>query len=74
MKCKTDYKCLKYPELNSAGISMWCVSLCVCVCVCAVSYTHLDVYKRQFQLFLQQTYNFTDTLVKDVLWQYKHSG
>ena len=20
---------------------------CVCVCVCAVSYTHLDVYKRQ---------------------------
>ena len=21
--------------------------LCVCVCVCAVSYTHLDVYKRQ---------------------------
>ena len=23
----------------------WCV--CVCVCVCAVSYTHLDVYKRQ---------------------------
>ena len=21
--------------------------VCVCVCVCAVSYTHLDVYKRQ---------------------------
>ena len=21
--------------------------MCVCVCVCAVSYTHLDVYKRQ---------------------------
>ena len=21
----------------------------VCVCVCAVSYTHLDVYKRQSQ-------------------------
>ena len=24
-----------------------CVCVCVCVCVCAVSYTHLDVYKRQ---------------------------
>ena len=24
-----------------------CVAMCVCVCVCAVSYTHLDVYKRQ---------------------------
>ena len=23
------------------------VSFIVCVCVCAVSYTHLDVYKRQ---------------------------
>ena len=23
------------------------VCVCVCVCVCAVSYTHLDVYKRQ---------------------------
>ena len=23
--------------------------VCVCVCVCAVSYTHLDVYKRQGQ-------------------------
>ena len=22
--------------------------VCVCVCVCAVSYTHLDVYKRQW--------------------------
>ena len=25
-----------------------CVCVCVCVCVCAVSYTHLDVYKRQY--------------------------
>ena len=24
-----------------------CECVCVCVCVCAVSYTHLDVYKRQ---------------------------
>ena len=24
-----------------------CFCVCVCVCVCAVSYTHLDVYKRQ---------------------------
>ena len=24
-----------------------CVCVCMCVCVCAVSYTHLDVYKRQ---------------------------
>ena len=24
-----------------------CIFVCVCVCVCAVSYTHLDVYKRQ---------------------------
>ena len=24
-----------------------CVCVCVCMCVCAVSYTHLDVYKRQ---------------------------
>ena len=31
-----DYKC-----------GLKCV--CVCVCVCAVSYTHLDVYKRQVQ-------------------------
>ena len=23
---------------------------CVCVCVCAVSYTHLDVYKRQLEI------------------------
>ena len=23
------------------------ICVCVCVCVCAVSYTHLDVYKRQ---------------------------
>ena len=27
------------------------VCVCVCVCVCAVSYTHLDVYKRQTSLF-----------------------
>ena len=27
---------------------LFCVCVCVCVCVCAVSYTHLDVYKRQF--------------------------
>ena len=26
---------------------MWLNMQCVCVCVCAVSYTHLDVYKRQ---------------------------
>ena len=27
--------------------SKFLVFQCVCVCVCAVSYTHLDVYKRQ---------------------------
>ena len=28
---------------------------CVCVCVCAVSYTHLDVYKRQTFVLTVQT-------------------
>ena len=36
---------------NNEGVSAHerkdCVCVCVCVCVCAVSYTHLDVYKRQ---------------------------
>ena len=27
---------------------MYIMCVCVCVCVCAVSYTHLDVYKRQY--------------------------
>ena len=26
--------------------------VCVCACVCAVSYTHLDVYKRQIYIML----------------------
>ena len=28
-------------------ITLLVVYIVVCVCVCAVSYTHLDVYKRQ---------------------------
>ena len=36
--------------------------MCVCVCVCAVSYTHLDVYKRQR---LQRTAPGTKATVKD---------
>ena len=28
-------------------VDTFVVCVCVCVCVCAVSYTHLDVYKRQ---------------------------
>ena len=31
-----------------------CVSVCVCECVCAVSYTHLDVYKRQDLAVVQE--------------------
>ena len=39
------------------GIVYKCKSLywCVCVCVCAVSYTHLDVYKRQDLSYGNQT-------------------
>ena len=31
--------------------------VCVCVCVCAVSYTHLDVYKRQGIYILNFLFN-----------------
>ena len=34
--------------LTGEKVNVVCV--CVCVCVCAVSYTHLDVYKRQEEM------------------------
>ena len=41
---------------NVKGFIIWCVCVCTkncrlgsLVCVCAVSYTHLDVYKRQYK-------------------------
>ena len=36
--------------------------MCVCVCVCAVSYTHLDVYKRQ----VVECANENDVVCEDV--------
>ena len=47
-------KCLQ--TKTGASLSEWgfftifTLCVCVCMCVCAVSYTHLDVYKRQVQL------------------------
>ena len=32
---------------TTVKINKYVFSYNVCVCVCAVSYTHLDVYKRQ---------------------------
>ena len=32
--------------------------VCVCVCVCAVSYTHLDVYKRQVNMVIRKSATF----------------
>ena len=44
----------------------------VCVCVCAVSYTHLDVYKRQMQTVsqLMQTPNPHLGAIYELLKQY----
>ena len=48
---KTEiFKTILCIELSTSEVNEYAmlVNLCrVCVCVCAVSYTHLDVYKRQ---------------------------
>ena len=45
----------------------------VCVCVCAVSYTHLDVYKRQHTHSIELSENYpvankTDSATYGSLW------
>ena len=35
--------------ITSSTLSIWLTSFFFVLCVCAVSYTHLDVYKRQSQ-------------------------
>ena len=49
-KCNIPANAVKFLNYNFylAGIEVINIKcVCVCVCVCAVSYTHLDVYKRQ---------------------------
>ena len=45
---KTIYHTLYTNYLENTALGK-CANICIllCVCVCAVSYTHLDVYKRQ---------------------------
>ena len=48
--CYLQFPLKKYNE--STEVLQWYYKIpIVCVCVCAVSYTHLDVYKRQNQFF-----------------------
>ena len=46
--------------LSALYMCVWCGV--VCVCVCAVSYTHLDVYKRQYEVSLINNFFFRITL------------
>ena len=61
-------------DVMEACVRLYCVCVCVCVCVCAVSYTHLDVYKRQSVLYHSALFTSRSTLRMNELYINIHSA